>query len=308
MKKGRVVFTLIGSGFLCLVLAGASQAQIPQVFVSSHGSDKNPCTTDKPCQTFNQALTVVQPGGAILVQDSGDYSNGFAINKSVTIDAGGFSASVTSTTPTDLCTINTSASDSVVLRGISFHGAKVGNNAINVTQVGSLYVERCSITGFLHSGVNMESGGNLSVTGTDVRECVGAAISLEVQGGLVPANLVVQDSLFTLCFSGVTLQSGQNSAVGLVTNCTASLCAFGFIAGQVTGGKTDITLTNCRAVSNANGFLVEGGTIRIANCVITGNGTAILSFEGQVIGTSPGTNLIAGNRVDGSVTSAATLQ
>src|SRR5215470_6603700 len=141
MKKGRMLFTLIGSGFLCLMLTGVSEAQIPQASVSSDGSDKNPCTTDKPCQTFNQALTVVQNGGEILVRDSGDYSNGFTVNKSVTIDAGGFTASVTSTTATDLCTINAGAGGRVVLRGISFHGAGVGNSAVNVKHVESLNEE-----------------------------------------------------------------------------------------------------------------------------------------------------------------------
>jgi hypothetical protein len=308
MKKGRVVITLIGSAFVCLMLAGVSKAQIPQAFVSSHGSDKNPCTTDKPCQTFNQALSVLQAGGEILVQDSGDYGNGFTINKSVTIDAGGFTASVTSTAATDLCTINAGASDRVVLRGISFNGASVGNNAVNVTHVGSLYVERCSITGFVNIGVNM-TGGNLSVTGTDVRECLFAGIFIDTPfDGTAVANLVVDDSRFRLCGNGVSVIGAVASAVGLLSNCTASQCLNGFVA---LGNAAEITLTNCRAVSNQTGINATA-TVRIANCVVTRNQTGILTTgilsNGVVIGTAPGTNLIAGNQIDGTVTSTATLQ
>jgi hypothetical protein len=41
--------------------------------------------------------------------------------------------------------INAGTGDRIVLSGLTFHGANVGTNAINVTQVGSVYVERCSI-------------------------------------------------------------------------------------------------------------------------------------------------------------------
>ena len=71
MRTASVLSSLVGSLIACLVLAGVGEAEAPQAFVSSHGSDMNPCTSDKPCQTFHQALTVVQAGGAIIVQDSG---------------------------------------------------------------------------------------------------------------------------------------------------------------------------------------------------------------------------------------------
>src|SRR5262252_10784908 len=113
---------------LCLALASIAGATVPRAFVSTQGLDTNPCSAVQPCRSFNQALTVVQPGGEIVVQDSGGYSTGFTITQSVTIDAGGFNASVISTSATNLCTINAAPTDRVVLRGISFHGANVGNN------------------------------------------------------------------------------------------------------------------------------------------------------------------------------------
>src|SRR5215470_2173634 len=162
----KVLSSLVGSGILCLTLAGVSEATVPRAFVSINGSDTNPCSAVQPCRSFNQALTVVQPGGEIVVQNSGGYSTGFTITQGVTIDAAGFNASVISTSMLDLCTINTGPSDRVVLRGISFHGASVGGNAIAVTQVGSLYVEHCSLAEFNGDGVHMTNGGNLWVTDT----------------------------------------------------------------------------------------------------------------------------------------------
>src|SRR5215472_7808356 len=147
--RRNVFFSLLGSGVVCLALAGVGQASVPRAFVSINGSDTNPCSAVQPCRSFNQALAVVQAGGEIVVQDSGGYSTGFTITQSVTIDAAGFNASAISTTPgSELCTINTGPNDRVVLRGISFHGANVGESAIFCTQVGSLYVEHCSISEF----------------------------------------------------------------------------------------------------------------------------------------------------------------
>jgi len=73
---------------LCLALASIAGATVPRAFVSTQGLDTNPCSAVQPCRSFNQALTVVQPGGEIIVQNSGGYSTGFTIKQSVTIDAG----------------------------------------------------------------------------------------------------------------------------------------------------------------------------------------------------------------------------
>src|SRR5262249_27766607 len=154
----------------------------------------------------------------------------FTITQSVTIDAAGFNASAISTSNSDLCTVSAGPNDRVVLRGISFHGANVGNNGIKVNQVGSLYVEHCSISEFTGIGIFTVSRGFLSVTNTDVRKCF---IGVDVQNfGLSPAILAGQDSRFSECFAGAELSTaGTGGASGRLSNCTASLCAIGFSVG-----------------------------------------------------------------------------
>jgi hypothetical protein len=293
--------------------------------VSINGSDANPCSAVQPCRSFNQALAVVQAGGEIVVQNSGGYSTGFTITQGVTIDAAGFNASVISLGPGDLCTISAGPSDRVVLRGISFHGANVGTNAINVTQPTNLYVEHCSIAEFgtvmppTGSGVQVVNGGNLWVTDTDVRKCAFSGLDVETSGATA-AKLVAQDSRFTECgIGGVFLATnGTGAATGWVSNCTASLCGFGFEVDSGSSGNADLTLTNCRASGDADGLFAfnsstGNATMRIANCVVTKNGTGILTQSSgggtaAVIGTSPGTNLISGNSTDGTTGSSVTLQ
>jgi hypothetical protein len=309
--------SLIGTGIVCLFLGGVAEATVPRAFVSINGSDLNPCSAVQPCRSFNQALTVVQAGGEIVVQDSGGYSTGFTITQGVTIDAAGFNASVISISNTDLCTINAGASDRVVLRGISFHGAGVGQNAINVTQVGSLYVEHCSIAEFTGNGVDMESGGNLFVTGADVRKCAKGVV---VDSTGISANLIAHNSRFTECDNGVFIGAlGSADVTGMLSECTASLCSSaGFGAGSISSGNSDLTLTHCRAERSTTGILAStfstgNTTIRIASCVVTQNSTGI--FTGKigsgtpaVIGTSPGGNVIDGNTTNGSTTSSTTMQ
>jgi hypothetical protein len=320
IMRRNLFFSFVGSAVVCLGLAGVSEATgtVPRAFVSINGSDTNPCSAVQPCRSFNQALTVVEPGGEIVVQNSGGYSTGFTITQGVTIDAGGFNASVISTSTTTLCTINTGPTDRVVLRGISFHGANVGGDAIGVTQVGSLYVEHCSMAEFLGDGVHMDNGGGLWMTDTDVRSCANG-ISLRA----IPANngfLFAQDSRFTECSNiGVLLlNNGAAIAVGSVSNCTASFCSAGFASLSNSSGDADLTLINCRAFGCNSGFGAStfssgNATIRIGNCVATRNNIGISKFSSgggvsSVVGTSPGTNFISGNGSNGSTNSSVTLQ
>jgi hypothetical protein len=190
-----------------------------------------------------------------------------------------------------------------MLRGISFHGAGVGFHGINVTQVGSLYVEHCSISEFLADGVATIGGGNVWVKGSDVRSCLDG---LSISSSSVPANLVVQDSSFSECEAGVVLNAfGAGPAMGLVSNCSATLCGAGFAVDSDSPANAEMTLTNCRAFLNDVG--VKGithstgnATVRLGACVVINNTTAInKSAQGSgvisVLVTAPGTNLVSGN-------------
>jgi hypothetical protein len=118
------------------------------------------------------------------------------------------------------------------LRGISFPGANIGSNAINATQVGSLYVEHCSIAEFTSDGVDMQNGGNLWVTDTDVRKCALDGLQLGTNSATA-VNLVGQDSRFTESGTGVSFDTiGTGAATGWLSNCTASLCDNGFVVSR----------------------------------------------------------------------------
>src|SRR5438046_2438225 len=91
MKKLRGNPKIIACGSLLLVLCGMARAQENRTFVSAIGDDLNNCRRVTPCKTFTGAITKTNPGGEIDVLDTGGFGATF-VNKSVTIDGGGFVA------------------------------------------------------------------------------------------------------------------------------------------------------------------------------------------------------------------------
>jgi len=74
MTGWNLLYSIAGSAIVSLAPAGASLASVPRAFVSINGSNTDPCSATQPCRLFTQALSVVQAGGEIVVQDSGGYS------------------------------------------------------------------------------------------------------------------------------------------------------------------------------------------------------------------------------------------
>jgi hypothetical protein len=310
----RLAGTCIASLFLAVAANASGTAG--RAFVSISGVDNASCSTTSPCRTFGAALAALAPAGEIVVQTSGGYGP-FTITQSVTIDAAGVNASITAGTGVDACTIN-AAGARVVLRGISFHGGNAGHDAINATSVSSLYVEHCSITEFNNDGIDMQSGGNLFITGTDFRAC-DFGVDLETSSEAA-ANLVAHDCRFAECCWGINLETnGSSVASAMVSNCDVSLCtSSGFqIVSRLTGAVT-MTCTNCRAINNEIGFFANAdglaaATILLTNCIATQNGAGVITSStmsalGSVTGTSPGSNIISGNTSGNTITDPAVTQ
>jgi len=99
-------------------------------FVSALGSDANACTVSAPCRTLSQALTMTNPGGEIVVVNSGEY-NPATIMEPVTVSATGVTASITATSGSAL-TINTPGN--VTITGLGLHGQGSGVDGVLVQQ------------------------------------------------------------------------------------------------------------------------------------------------------------------------------
>src|SRR5512142_3529722 len=69
-----------------LLLSAPAHAQIFRAYLSTSGSDANPCTLPAPCRLLPAALNAVASGGEIWMLDSANYNSAtVTIGKSVSI-------------------------------------------------------------------------------------------------------------------------------------------------------------------------------------------------------------------------------
>src|SRR3954469_21966371 len=71
---------------ILLLLPSFAHALLFRAYVSSKGSDANPCTVAAPCRLLPAALAAVNDGGEIWILDSANFNaSPVVIGKSVTI-------------------------------------------------------------------------------------------------------------------------------------------------------------------------------------------------------------------------------
>ena len=136
-----------------------------RTFVSTSGLDTSiSCALQAPCRGFTKALTLTDPGGEIIVLDSGGYGS-VTINKNVSIiSPSGVYAGVTVFVATDGITVAPPAAK-VALRGLSING-QGGNNGIRV-QSGEVNIESTVISnvGAAGDSISFDVGGDLPPAG-----------------------------------------------------------------------------------------------------------------------------------------------
>src|SRR5215475_12407169 len=132
-----------------LLVAAPANAQSIRTFVSTAGSDANPCSLAAPCRHFSAAIAATSPGGEVDALDAGAYGS-FTIDRPITIEGQGWSY-VAPPNNGNAITIN-AVSGNVTIRGVSLNG---------VGATGST------------SGIAFNSGSSLTVTDSMAQNFVG---------------------------------------------------------------------------------------------------------------------------------------
>ena len=293
---------------LALVLAAGTtlaEAQATRTWVSGVGDDANPCSRTAPCKTFAGAISKTAAKGEINVLDPGGFG-GVTITKSISIIADNFLAGVL-VSGTNAIIVNAGAADIVVLRGLDINGVGTGLNGIRFLNGAELHVENCQIYGFVQKGISVEtaSATQVFVKNTRIHNAItsnGGGIFLARTGtGSVAATL---ENVRTVSNRyGVRVEDGARA---LVRNSEASgNNTNGYIA---VGASASLTLENSAANDNINNGITAstGGTVRISNMVVTGNGTGLNPGSGSIV--SFGNNRVAGNGADGAPSSTVGQQ
>jgi hypothetical protein len=298
-------FSVVGAAAICLLSISPARAQLNRTWVSPSGNDSSSCTVTQPCRTFAGALPKTNPGGEIVVQDSGGFG-AVTIDKSITIDAGEkYAAIEVSANGKSAVTIQAGSTDIVVLRGLTIKGYGTAQNGIFASaSIGALHIENCVISDFTSSGIAPHGTAAIFIKDTTVSECGQNGINMVWSG----AKAVIEHCrLENNGLAGIYLLTGPqvtvrdtvvagNKAYGLqcdwgylnVENCTVSNNMGGIWANAVPSPNGPSTVVVSHSIVSNNqlfGFLqlAQGGVVPVFSS--RGNNTVVGNGLGDILGT-----------------------
>ncbi len=259
------------------VTASAEAAQ--RTFVSTTGVDTNPCTLTAPCRAFSAALTHTDPGGEVIVLDSGAYGR-VTVSQPVTIEApAGVYAGISVFASTNGIDVNAPGA-TVVLRGLSISG-QGGDIGINVSAVGALRIDRCRISGMGQQGiVATATGASVMITHAYVSDnghdgiWINGVIDVSVENTMSARNMsgaaffngarvTLRDSTFTSSVAYGVYSSGGPVSTPTTVRADGVISSYnawqGFMVNGVASSLVSLTLTRSSAIGNSrNGLWVSG--------------------------------------------------
>jgi hypothetical protein len=287
--------------------AVSAQAQgVIRTFVSTTGSDSNPCSITSPCRHFSAAVAATSVGGEIDALEPGAYGS-FTITQAVTIEGQGWSY-VAPPTGGNGITIN-AASGNVTIHGVSINGVGTTNSngiAVNPTSTATITLSGLIIEGGGTSAhgifLGPTAGGELNIIDTTVRDFTDSGIAIQPAGAQI--NVFISNSY--------SLNNGQHGIKFLATGggggaeilyvidhtTVSGNTANGFDFETVDEGNVVIgTLSQSVAGLNNNlGIYVNGDAgVQIYNCSVTQNGSYGLSVANGGLVTLSSSSFVNGN-------------
>jgi Right handed beta helix region len=288
---------------VAFAFSAAGQAADNFRYLSSTGSNANPCTLAQPCRSLQATINKTPVGGELRILDSGFFGNNANISRSITISGNG--NTITLGAP---ITIN-DAGATVALRGLVLSGEGTTSDGIVVTTAAKVFIERCVVHGFAASGITIVGAADIFINDSTSRGNASSGL-IVLEFGTTPIRLWVDNSRFESNGGvGIALQTGTASINRSVVsgndrgifirggpmNVTSTEVANNTIEGLLLdlGGK--VTLESSVVRGNSVGLNIDdsSGTARIATSVFTDNVTGIRNFGGTVL--TRGNNTVWGN-------------
>jgi hypothetical protein len=269
-----------------LALALPAQASLTRTFVSSAGSDSNPCTITQPCATFAHAYSLTAASGIVAALDPGKYGP-LTITGAITINGNGWSA-ITAPAAGNGITINAGGSDNVALIGLEIDGAGAGYNGIVLNLAGSLTVTNCTLQNFVQNGSDNTTGNGILMQPTT------GTLAFTITNTTVSNN----------GFAGISFlpASGSPNANGVIDHVVADANKFGISVqlGFATGGSNVVTISDSIASNNGTDGIFAGNgpaalKLSIDNVTVSGNNSGIVAVAPANV--LLGRSVITGNNV-----------
>jgi hypothetical protein len=302
-----------------LAVTSASAQTYKRVYLASGGTNtSNSCDNpNTPCATLDHAYTKVDPGGDIVIMDSGDYLNSsLTISQAVNVIAPeGIYAGVRGSSSSPAITVSAGSTDVVVLRGLTVDGYGGGDIGVKFSTGGALHIEDCLFTGFGSYAIYAETSADAKLL---VRDCEirnentysnSSGIVLYPYSGALKAY-IERTRVENQAQSGVYVSDGVKA---VVRNCTVSGSTRGLHL-EATVTAAEMTVEKAQVVNNTSGVRWESGSvagskIRVTNSTILRNATGIdkpttttpVESRATTTGGAAGkTNTLTANTTDGA--------
>ena len=326
MTRKRQISAGAAVAFVLAIVSGSPAAplgpaaQIQRTFVSTSGSDANPCTRAAPCRNFAAAIANTLDGGEVVALDSGGYGP-FAVDKSVTVaGAPGEHVAVTAFAGNAI-SIDAAATDTVVLRNLYVTGLGA-ERGIEFNAGGSLHVESVTVSGFTLLGLGA-AGDDLSLFVVDSVFRHNGDFGLYTEGGSVSAE-IERTRVDGNGNSGFTFTSGSTATVrssaatrngdhGFLITSGSQVAIEGSLAdGNAIDG---VAVTFAGSVGDLTGDVISnnggsgvgtgepGSLVRVSGSTVTGNAIGLDRGDGTF--ESYGDNFVRGNTTNTSGTITA---
>lgn len=280
---------------------------VQRTFISTAGSDANPCSTTLPCRSIAVALAATDPGGEIIVLGSGGYGSA-TINKSVTIQSpSGTYAGISVFPGNDGITVN-GANISVVLRGLSING-QGGGKGVSFVQGDALFIEDCMIANMNSAGIAVTAAADVLIRDVTVRGNGSDGVQIASAASATISRLRAERN----ALAGVSLSNGAQ--VSVRDSMLGENGQHGVYASGATGISTKITLENSTLTGNAGsglvleavsaGTKVEGFATRTTMARNVNFGSYVSSGGGGTAALAASDNMVSANgigiRADGAL-------
>jgi hypothetical protein len=336
MSRTLFLFALLAMLFIgSLTSSARAQALAIRTFVSTTGSDSNPCSITAPCRHFQAAVDVTAVGGEVDALDPGGYGS-FTINQAVTIEGQGWSY-VAPPTGGNGITVN-AISGYVTIRGVSLNGVGVTGttNGIMFNSGDSLNVQNSVLKNFSNAALYFEpnSSSQLYISDTIISDSGNNGIVVDELSGNGAVGSFDHLRIENLGGGGISVQAGVSSQTSFtISNSVITYCNLGLGFQSENDAQLKVTISDSVVANNratgietiasgssttgvlvrnstvANTFIaaalsaVNGGTIWVTRSSIYGNNSGI---AGNVI--SYGDNTVINNTSNSSFSSTLTNQ
>lgn len=280
-----------------IATTAAAQAQATRTWVSGVGDDNNPCSRTAPCKTWAGAINKTVAGGEIDALDPGGFG-ALTITKAITLDGGGGQVASVLVSGTQGIAVAAGTNDVVNLRNLRFQGLEgspdaAGLNGINITSVGAVNIENCTITGFGQAGINFAPNARawLTVTHTVLENNQGGGVVI-TGGAAYGVRATIDD---TDLLGNWAIPSGVGDGVSVTNYARVSISNSVITDNQdgvfSTGTKARVIVNNSQVENNtANGLHASGGS----GIAVTGS-SIFANFGYGVLGDTSGSVSTYGN-------------